>query len=864
MRNALLHGTAVALVLIAAPFMAASIAGAKVGVTSTTTGEPLGTPPAQAQRVLKVGIDVFANERIQTRADDRAHLLFADGSALTIGPNSDLVIDKFVFDPSKGSGELAISATRGVFRLVGGKITKQGEATMKVGTATLGLRGGIAIIDASNPGGLDAFFMFGDKLSVTTPQGTRTATRAGSVIKTIFGQEPSSPALTPTGALTGPLARLEAPSGQTVRGSTGVDAKVGQSGLSSVNSEKSAGGQSQSSGAPSFLPPDVDIALRPVSTSGGYVRDTAFVSYDPLTGNADRDPVNNTGIAEAGTYGGRLVAKTTGGNEFNLPWTPGSTFIVDATNSTSSLGPVTGGGYVAPNEDFYIYTLLDETSGKKINLFAGDPTLASAFPTTGVSARDMLSLDVARPFLGEVASALPVVANAVQQPLFIAHSPILSAAQQAGSDQRATWFQGSLNFEGTGASQASFLAVNIGQFGSDANGALYSSGVAQASLRESGTGNVTRFGSNISTAQTGTGSAIYGGTGDYFVFLPDRRNNDLSPDQVTPQAGAAQDFATLDKTPYYYVTATAPTANAPAGLGASRTNQTLYGYTAGQLDMRDTAGAITTTQFASANVTDVSVTTSATNNRVAASMAFTDVNNPYNSYDLKFGSTTGLNANSSSFIDDQRYAAGSSPTGGSTNNGNPVVTNLAMVTHQGVGNDADLLPAGVSYCSCEFMSWGYWMGDMQYTTGPRAGESERVHVATWVAGTLPSQAEIPLSGTAVYKGHATGNVTNNGASYVAVGEFRQVWDFSSRAGAFQINNFDGGDYSGITTAPLGTPRDFSGSITGINAAATGRSGSVNGSFFASPTSPIAGQGGNFTINGANYSAAGTFAGAKQP
>lgn len=860
MRKILLHGSALALVLIAAPFAASPPAAAKVGVTSTTTGEPLGTPPAQPQRVLKVGIDVFANERIQTRADDRAHLLFADGSALTIGPNSDLVIDRFVYDPDKGSGDIAISATRGVFRLVGGKITKQGDgATMKVGTATLGLRGGIAIIDASNPGLLDAFFMFGDKLSITTPQGTRTATRPGSVIKTIFGQEPSAPALTPTGALAGPLAKLEAPSGVGVRGSSGVDAKVGQSGINQVNSEKPTG---EGLNAPTFTPPDVDVTLRPVSVAGGYVRDTAFVSYDPVTGNADRDPANNTGIATAGTYGGRLLATTTGGNQFNLPWTPGSTFLVDATNSTSSLGPVSGAGYVSPTENFYIYTLLDQTSGKKINLFAGDATAAAAFQTTGVSAREMLSLDVARPFLGETVSALPVVANATQSPLFIAHSPVLSAAQQAASDQRATWFQASLNFEGTGSVQASMLSVNIGQFSADANGALYASGTAQASLRENGSAPLQRFFSNVSTAQTATGSAVYGGTGEYFVFLPDRRNNDLEADLVTPQAGTQEDFASLTRSPYYYVSATAPTAG-PAGLGASRTDRTLSGYTAGLMETRDSSGNIVVSQFASGSVGDVSVTTSATNNRAAASMVFTEVGNSYNSYDLKFGSLTGQNANSSSFIDDQRYAIGGAPAGGSTNNGNPVLANLAMVTHQGVANDADLLPAGVAYCECEFMSWGYWMADMKYESGPRAGESERVHVATWIAGTLPDEIDIPLSGTALYVGHAIGNVNNNGASYVAVGEFRQVWDFGDRQGAFQINDFDGGSYAGITSAPV-TRRDFSGSITGFAGTGVGRSGAVSGSFFSSPTSPVAGQGGNFTINGSNYSAAGTFAGSKQP
>jgi hypothetical protein len=864
MRNTLLQGTALALVLLAAPFLSSHDAAARVGVTSTTTGEPLGTPPAQAQRVLKVGIDVFANERIQTRADDRAHLLFADGSALTIGPNSDLVIDKFVYDPTTGTGDLAISATRGIFRLVGGKITKQGEgATMKVGSATLGLRGGITIVDASKPNGLDAYFMFGTKLTVSTPQGTRVATRPGSTISAVFGQQPSAPALTPAGALTGPLANLEAPPGQVVRGGGGggVDTKVSQSGLSQVNSGQTGTQQNNNTPAPpAFVPPEVEIRLKPVSVSGGFVRDTAFVNYDPITGNVDLDPANNTGITEAGIYGGRLVAKTTGGTEFNLPWVPGTSFAVDPSNASSSLGPISGGGYVSANEDFYIYTVLDETAGKKINLFAGDLTLASAFPTTGVSARQMLSLDVARPFLGETVSALPVVANAVQGPMFIAHSPVLSAAQQAGSEERATWFQASLNFEGTGATQSSFLSVNIGQFGSDANGALYSSGSGQASLRENGSANSTRFTSNISTAQTGTGSAIFGATGDHFVFLPDKRNDDGQPDSVTPQAGGAQDLASLAKSPYYYVTATAPLA-APANLGVDQNSRTMQGYTAGQVDRRDTNGNITSTTFASGGPGDVTVSVSASRNRASARFEFAQVGDASNDYDLRFGSQDGVNANSSSFVDDTHFALGTSPSSTSFGKGQPVVANVAMVTHQAVGNDPDLLPPGVAYCECEFMSWGYWTGEVQHQTGSLAGQTDRVHLSTWVAGSLPDLAAIPLDGTAQYQGHAIGNVVNNGASYVAVGEFRQTWNFSTRTGAFQINSFDGGDYSSLTSAP--NKRDFTGNLTGSGGSGIGRSGAVAGSFFASPTSPIAGQGGNFTINGTGYSAAGTFAGSKQ-
>src|ERR1700759_1876338 len=89
----LLLGTT-ALVLIASP------AWAKIGVTSATDGDPLGKPPAENERVLRIGIDVQANEVVTTKSNDRAHLVCLDGTALTVGPEALLVIDNGGYEPT--------------------------------------------------------------------------------------------------------------------------------------------------------------------------------------------------------------------------------------------------------------------------------------------------------------------------------------------------------------------------------------------------------------------------------------------------------------------------------------------------------------------------------------------------------------------------------------------------------------------------------------------------------------------------------------------------------------------------------------------------------------------------------------------
>ena len=76
-----------------------AMAQEKVGVNSAVNPEAQGTPPGAAARRLVVGQDVVFNERITTTEGGQTQLLFLDESAMTVGPNSDLTIDQFVYDP---------------------------------------------------------------------------------------------------------------------------------------------------------------------------------------------------------------------------------------------------------------------------------------------------------------------------------------------------------------------------------------------------------------------------------------------------------------------------------------------------------------------------------------------------------------------------------------------------------------------------------------------------------------------------------------------------------------------------------------------------------------------------------------------
>ncbi len=185
-------GLAVAAPAAAALAAAAESAG-RIGVTAAVNPDASGTPPAAATRVLYVGIDMQADEKVTTAADGRAQLLFLDGSAMSIGPDSEVVLDRFVYDPAADSGELAVTVSRGVLRFVGGRISKRQSVRFDTATATIGIRGGIATIAVGPGGDVQSGLLFGDELTVTSEGVTRRTDMPGTGIDVAAGEPPQPP-----------------------------------------------------------------------------------------------------------------------------------------------------------------------------------------------------------------------------------------------------------------------------------------------------------------------------------------------------------------------------------------------------------------------------------------------------------------------------------------------------------------------------------------------------------------------------------------------------------------------------------------------------------------------------------------------
>jgi hypothetical protein len=89
---------------------------------------------------LSAGASVHAKETVNTGSAGQANLRFHDSSNLSVGPSSSVRLDKFVYDPNKGTGSVAIEATKGGFRYITGSQSK-GEHKIKTPYGTLGIRG---------------------------------------------------------------------------------------------------------------------------------------------------------------------------------------------------------------------------------------------------------------------------------------------------------------------------------------------------------------------------------------------------------------------------------------------------------------------------------------------------------------------------------------------------------------------------------------------------------------------------------------------------------------------------------------------------------------------------------------------------
>jgi len=109
----------------------------RIGNATATKNKVEGVVGDKTHSISK-GTDIFSNEVVRTGDASVADLQFIDETIMTMGPISEIRLDKFVYDLNGTSGAVVIEATRGAFRFVTGK---QDQKVIKTPYGTLGIRG---------------------------------------------------------------------------------------------------------------------------------------------------------------------------------------------------------------------------------------------------------------------------------------------------------------------------------------------------------------------------------------------------------------------------------------------------------------------------------------------------------------------------------------------------------------------------------------------------------------------------------------------------------------------------------------------------------------------------------------------------
>jgi hypothetical protein len=113
----------------------------QIGTTAITKNSVTGFV-GKEQRSLKQGDRVHQDESIATGRESSAQILFQDETALTMGPDSRVTLDKLVYDPSRKTGQMTLRAVSGTFRFVTGSGPKEGYK-IETPMGTMGVRGTI-------------------------------------------------------------------------------------------------------------------------------------------------------------------------------------------------------------------------------------------------------------------------------------------------------------------------------------------------------------------------------------------------------------------------------------------------------------------------------------------------------------------------------------------------------------------------------------------------------------------------------------------------------------------------------------------------------------------------------------------------
>jgi ferric-dicitrate binding protein FerR (iron transport regulator) len=117
----------------------AARAAEQVGVAVTVRNDVTGKLQTQTVKI-EGGSNVFGREIVRTNLDSNAKIVLKDSTNLSVGPNSSVTLDNFVFQGDSDYKQAGFNLAKGAFRFTSGGSDKRAYE-LKTPTAVIGVRG---------------------------------------------------------------------------------------------------------------------------------------------------------------------------------------------------------------------------------------------------------------------------------------------------------------------------------------------------------------------------------------------------------------------------------------------------------------------------------------------------------------------------------------------------------------------------------------------------------------------------------------------------------------------------------------------------------------------------------------------------
>lgn len=151
----------------------AAAAPDSIGSVVAIRGKVTAVNPEGVVRKLALKSPVYLEDTLKTGKRSRLQVMFNDNTIVSLGPNSEMIIAEYEWKPDQGDGGMKTKIKEGVFRIMGGAITRAAPDKFVTETpaATIGIRGSMYAGRVSD-GSLTVVFQGGRGIYVTNPAGT--------------------------------------------------------------------------------------------------------------------------------------------------------------------------------------------------------------------------------------------------------------------------------------------------------------------------------------------------------------------------------------------------------------------------------------------------------------------------------------------------------------------------------------------------------------------------------------------------------------------------------------------------------------------------------------------------------------------